>query len=140
MDERIIDPIDARDYFPPEPKNTSYWKRRANELETQLAEEAEAHGAAMNDLARKHETDVNAFRLQLAKEGKARMESDRLYERECQLHDAKKAECLRLDKMLRECEERKEVVPFGIGVVGIIAGSIIGGVIFAAALKYVLWG
>jgi len=140
MDKRIIDPVDARDYFPPEPKNASYWKRRANELETQLAEEAEAHGVAMNDLARKHETDVNAFRLQLAKEGKARMESDRLYERECQLHDAKKAECLRLDKMLRECEEREEYVPLHTETISVIVNILIYGLVFAAALKYLFWG
>ena len=30
-----------------------------------------------------------------------------IYARECKLHEEKKAECLRLDRMLRECEENR---------------------------------
>ena len=63
-----------------------------------------------------------------------------MYERERKLHDAKKAECLRLDKMLRECEEREESSPFHAETISIIMSILIGGTVFSACLKYLFWG
>ena len=58
------------------------------------------------------------------------MDIERLYDQECRLHDAKKAECLRLDKMLRECEEyRGEFDPYARQAIWILA-ALMAGVMF----------
>jgi len=64
---------------------------------------------------------------------------DMRYHHECMLHDAKKAECLRLDKLLRECEEREEYVPFHTETISVIVNIAVYGLVFAAALKYLFW-
>jgi len=86
------------------------------------------------------ETEVKALRLQLADEAKARIESDRLYERECRRHDNTKVECLQLNERLQECEEhRGEFVPFQTETIAITVHVLMYTVIFAAALKYVFF-